>query len=71
MAANNTTTLEIGHGGDNTYDLGSKWSNFTSVFGTKKLYWFIPLRSTPGNGYQFATEMDLHLMGGFDDEEEP
>eukprot|EP01097_Dermamoeba_algensis_P009225 TRINITY_DN642_c0_g1_i2.p1 TRINITY_DN642_c0_g1~~TRINITY_DN642_c0_g1_i2.p1 ORF type:complete len:351 (-),score=52.93 TRINITY_DN642_c0_g1_i2:315-1367(-) len=40
---------------DNIYDLGDKKENFTQVFGTSPLFWFIPIFTTPGDGLCWPT----------------
>ncbi|VDK89256.1 unnamed protein product [Litomosoides sigmodontis] len=40
------------HAIDSTsYDLGSSWRNFCSIFGSNALLWLLPIATTYGNGY--------------------
>jgi len=39
----------------NPYDLGSGRKNFEQVFGNNPWMWFLPVRSTPGDGLDFPT----------------
>ncbi|CAG9529474.1 unnamed protein product [Cercopithifilaria johnstoni] len=36
-----------------SYDLGSIWHNFCSIFGYNPLLWFLPIHTTYGNGCYF------------------
>jgi hypothetical protein len=54
---NNMTTIEYYEksrsGSTNPYDLGSARKNWEQVFGTKPLLWFVPIRTSIGNGLSF------------------
>lgn len=38
----------------NVYDVGA-WKNWTSVFGTNPLLWFLPITTNHGDGMFFET----------------
>eukprot|EP00762_Andalucia_godoyi_P003876 ANDGO_08564.mRNA.1 putative protein S-acyltransferase 12 len=68
----NSTTLEFlekrshrraqfGNGNVNPFNVG-KARNFTQVFGSKKLYWLLPVRKfVPGDGFTFPISEDVRL----------
>ncbi|EFO23248.2 hypothetical protein LOAG_05237 [Loa loa] len=45
--------------GNISYDLGSTWHNFCSIFGYNPLLWFLPVHTTYGNGYFKETNLKM------------
>ena len=50
------TTIEFGS--QKRYTFGWK-KNFQSVMGVSPLYWFIPIKTTSGDGYEFCDNQSL------------
>merc|ERR1712154_682128 len=48
-----STTIEFGSDGYHLYNLGWK-KNFYSIFGENCLFWFIPIPTMNGDGYEFV-----------------
>uniref|UniRef100_A0AC35G1L9 Palmitoyltransferase n=1 Tax=Panagrolaimus sp. PS1159 TaxID=55785 RepID=A0AC35G1L9_9BILA len=59
MLKNNETTLES-HEDDEKpdYDLGKACLNIKSIFGKRKYLWFLPIPTTPGNGFTFVQKLE-------------
>jgi len=78
LVLSGATTIEMGSDEYKQYDLGCK-KNFYAIFGDNCLFWFLPIATMQGDGYEFLNYDDedrqlLHDMNGSmdnqDDEEE-
>ena len=57
-----STTIEFGSNGYRPYDLGYK-RNFTAIFGDNCFFWFIPVPTMNGDGYEFTNiDEDNHSL---------
>lgn len=57
-----STTIEFGSNGYQPYDLGMK-KNFQAIFGDNCLFWFIPVPTMNGDGYEFTKiDEDNHAL---------
>jgi len=45
---------------ENLFDLGSKRKNFEQVLGANVMLWFLPIKTTQGNGVAFPTNINRH-----------
>ncbi len=52
-----TDHLYIGY--RRNYDLGSVWENWKQLFGDNLLWWFIPVETGKGNGYNYPSVQEV------------